>query len=463
MDYLEEKLISVNEFFRRAKRLEEDLREKGGSDDEVEDGKVNLLALQFATREYIERQAKEPDMYPGVSADKIGEIYPYVEAVHQEMQPDDGGIKVLEGIDIASATLLVRDSYNAIKRCGVADSVKERITKSVANAIGKIVETGLNDAAGQYINEEAKLLESGAILKRYPNFVTTMTDEVTQKIFKNKVQREEPYAYPITRSPKKKDIGTIIMTSCCDGDDGHRADIEKPFSTYDWAVMEAVSTLYRYAESEGKLYNGKLIIDIKSIDKILRHDLSSRMSVETKGKLQEEDLCKSIRRLCGNHVQISEESGEYAGYLIDGEFKMIGNKLCLIVNEKPVLYDFADRNGRNYIHAIPLDDLKLKMIYTPERIAIYRFLMERTLEIFGSFKKDEGYVKPKRTNSIPISSVIEAVYPEGLDAFVDSRSKERWIVENVNVVCEAMKKKGFFTGYAEDGNKGYIRIILERS
>ena len=68
------------------------------------------------------------------------------------------------------------------------------------------------------------------------------------------------------------------------------------------------------------------------------------------------------------------------------------------------------------------------------------------------------------TNSITFQSIIDAVYPNGLGAFKDEVSKRRYILQNVENICEAMKKsKKVITDYQKGYNKqGEVTFSFSR-
>ena len=53
---------------------------------------------------------------------------------------------------------------------------------------------------------------------------------------------------------------------------------------------------------------------------------------------------------------------------------------------------------------------------------------------------------------VPFSSIIEAVYPDGLQEYEDVASKERFIWDHTINICNAMKDNTrFFVDYDADG------------
>ena len=65
---------------------------------------------------------------------------------------------------------------------------------------------------------------------------------------------------------------------------------------------------------------------------------------------------------------------------------------------------------------------------------------------------DKTHVNTAKTNSVLLSSIIDAVYPEGLQGYVDADSKRRFVWEHAKNICEAMKdNKNFFLEFDPDG------------
>ena len=73
--------------------------------------------------------------------------------------------------------------------------------------------------------------------------------------------------------------------------------------------------------------------------------------------------------------------------------------------------------------------------------------------------------KPNYHNSVPLESIINAVYPEGLGKYKDIASKKRYVLKNIEKVCKAMQdKKTFFKRYELSKNsKGDIVYIFHRN
>lgn len=447
---------SVNEFYEQMEKLRKDLKKQGILTPEVlEEKKTLLLGLQFTTPLYIEKQEENPDWYPDVNMDTLKEEMPFVDAVYEHMIHRGNGKEILDKISVTDATILVSDAHKAIKRMEITDSIEERIVGAVVPTIESITKVILNDNTGIYVKPSGKYAV-GDILKRYPKIIKTMTDEVTRSVFSNKVEEQNPTTYKIQKG-KKIEQGIVVLTLNGSSDPNVQRKIEKKFSTYDWAVMEAVASLYSYAKDKNKLKNGKLIVDLESIDKIIKRDITARSDKEN---ILDSDLTSSIVKLLGNHISISDSAGNYEGNLLDGELDIISGKVCLVVDE-PIMLEYADTNGRNYIDSLDIEKLKLDAIhFSVENIAIYRFMLDRLRIIFGSYFMDDKHKEAVKTNSVPISSIIKAVYPDGIQGYADADSKERFVWEHAINICEAMKDNhNFFLDFVVDENTNGEKTI----
>lgn len=457
MDYFDNNIdCSVNEFYEQVEKQRKSLMKQGGVTlEEIEEKKALLLGLQFTTPQYIERQEKNPEWYPDVNMDVIQEELPFIDAVYEHMIHRGDGKDILDKISVTDATLLVSDAHKTTKRMGIADCIKERIVGAVVPTIESITKVVINEKKGVLVKPSGKY-DVGAILKRYPSVIKLMTDEVTRIVFSNKVEEQVPTPYEIKQG-NKSEHGIIVLTMNHSMDTNIQSRIEKKFSTYDWAVMEAIASLYVFAEDKKKLKDGKLIVDLESIDKLLKRDIKARSD---KKNILDSELIDSIVKLLGIHVSISEPSGNYEGNILEGELDIIGGRVCLVV-DKPIMFEFADKNGRDYIASPEIDKLKLESVhYSVENIAIYRFLIDRLRIIFGSYFMDGVHINTKKINSVPFSSIIEAVYPEGIQEYADATSKERFIWEHTINICEAMKdNKNFFLDFDIDENSKREKII----
>lgn len=451
MDYFDDdKLCSVNEFYNNANRLEKDLKKKGViSDEEIKEKRALLLAAQFTTRKYVECMEEEPEAYPEIlPAEIMGEME-YVDAVHDYMIQQGDGNAILDSYPIISAAIMVKTTHGKIIDAGIDDCIIDRIVHSVVPAIEAVTLKAINNAP-QFNIQATNIINAQKVLNTYPDIVKLMTDEATRAVFTNKSERNQWSQFTVFDG-KKFDNASLLLSQSVSADPRNKVLIERKFSIYDWAVMEAVATLYSYAETNNKLVNGAVAIDVQSIDKILKRNIKSRMSEEARANILGTDIVGSLVKLMGNHVQIVDPAGTYDGDIINGELSFVANKLCVVVKSKPILFEYADGNGRNHLESIAIDNLKLNLTkvraeYTTETIAIYRFLLGRIKEIYGSYIMDNKHMtpKPNYSNSITLDSIINAVYPEGLGKYKDITSKKRYILENTEKICKAMENKKIF-------------------
>ncbi len=472
MDYFDDdKLCSVNEFYQNFKKLKKELGKNGVvTDEEINNKKALLLSAQFVSKKYIECMQEAPEEYPEVLPADIMEEMEYIDAVHDYMVQHGDGEKLLDSYPIVSAAIMVKDTHSEIKKAGIENCVTERIVHSVVPAIEAVTLKAINNAP-QFNVTTSKIINAQKVLSKYPDIVKLMTDEAIREVFTNKAERNQWSSFTIYKG-NASDNASLLLSQSVTAAPNNKVLIESDFSIYDWVVMEAVATMYAYAEANNKLDNGVVAIDIQSIDKILKRDVLSRMSQETKKNILTSDIVKSLVKLMGNHVQIVDPAGNYDGDLIDAELAFVANKLCLVVKSKPVLFEYADGNGRNHLESIAIDDLKLDLTkigaaYSTETIAIYRFLLGRLREIFGSYKMDNQHMipKPNYPNSVPLESIINALYPEGLGKFKDTTSKKRYILQNTEKICKAMEDKGIFFKKVEQNRNsiGDIVFIFHRN
>lgn len=472
MNYFDdEKLCSVNEFYDNAKKLKRMLKKNGTfTDEEIEEKRALLLGAQFVSKKYVELMEESPEEYPEIlPADIMGEME-FIDAVHDYMIQHGDGQKVLDSYPIVSAALMVKTAHSEISNAGIDNCVTERIVHSVVPAIEAVTLKAINNAP-QFNVTTSKIINAQKVLSKYPDIVKLMTDEAIREVFTNKVVRNQWSSFAVYKG-NASDNASLLLSQSVSADPNNKVIIESDFSIYDWAVMEAVATMYGYAEANNKLDNGAVAIDIQSIDKILKRNVLSRMSQEIKKNILTSDIVKSLVKLMGNHVQIVDPTGNYEGDIIDGELAFVANTLCLVVKSKPVFFAYADGNGRNHLESIAIDDLNIDLkkeraAYSTETVAIYRFLLGRLREIFGSYKMDKQHMnaKPNYPNSVPLESVINAVYPDGLGKYKDITSKRRYILKNIEKVCKAMQnKKIFFKRYELSKNsKGDIIYIFHRN
>lgn len=473
MNYInEEKFLSIDEFFEKVKPYKEELKRKGMPDEKIAEQLGLFLFAQFQSNAYIHEQENNAKLYPKYECDDVVDAYPYVAAINERMSKSSDGVQIAKKVPVYSAVSLVNKAHTEIRAAGVSDNVEARIVAAVTNAIHAIYDVYLNTPQNRGMNSPERLIDVPNLLIGYPEILVMMSDEVTQNVFKNKIEKNTINTYAINK--KSGLSGSIVLTSVYEEDNAYIADIESPFSTYDLAVMEAIITLYVHAESEGKLVNGQILLDIQSIDKLVKYNKETRLPKEIKVKLTESELYRSIMKLRGNHVTISDEAGNYDGALIDAEFvtrnESTGRgevaKTCLCVNACPIIYEFAKNNGRHYYDEVELEKLKLPTRMTFITTAVYRYVMQRTREIFGTYFMDDRHMEVKKgaKNTILLESVLRAVYPDGLRGHKDESSAKRTVRDALIKICNYMKGMGYFKNvdYVEDSRGLLSRINITR-
>ena len=450
------------------------------SEDEIKDWEDYFFALQFQTRNYLKQHEQYPELFPEYLNEDAwipGEtIYPAFKELYDYLCGREIGEIAIEKVSVLTVAALTRIAVQAAKDAGFERN-KERVVEAIGNTVEDITVIAANDKTGDFEDKETGLIKSEEILKRYPDTIKIMKDRVTQKIFKNEVKPDDITPYSFKMSKRESVEGMVILAVVEQFRDDNRDDGGAYFSYYDWAVMEAVITLYQYAdEKHGADRNGRVVLDLKSIDKILKHNKSSRTANTDAKKMNGTPLYDSLRKLRSIRVNISEGNHEFGGCILDGVFaKSDDGKLCFILDRRPVLYDYANSVGRNHILEVGLDSLcatpggndKYSFRYTEEKISIYRYLIERVIEIFGTLKTDdevdgEKHIYPEKTNSIPFRNIVKAIYPNGLSNYKDPERKERAIRGSVDEVLKMMIAKGFFTGYQIKTKGNGESIVLSR-
>ena len=327
MDYFDDnKLCSVNEFYDNVKKLKRELENKATlTDKEIEDKKALLLSAQFVSKKYIELVQESPKEYPEIlPEDIIGEM-DYIDAVYDYMKKHGDGGDVLNSYPVVSLAIMVKDTHSEIRNAGIDNCVTERVVHAVVPAIEAVTLKAVYNAP-QFNVSTSGIINAQKVLSRYPEIVKLMTDEAVRTVFTNKAERNQWSSFTIYKG-NASDNASLLLSQSVTADPNNKVLIESNFSIYDWAVMETVATLYAYAEENNKLDNGAVAIDIQSIDKILKRDVSLRMSQETKKNILTSDIVRSLVKLMGNHVAIVDPAGNHAGDLIDGELAFVSNKL----------------------------------------------------------------------------------------------------------------------------------------
>lgn len=469
-NYNDKSMVSLYEFFHV---LEEEIAQLEATGkytpEKINEYKTNQLAIQFNSIQYVRRNVSLPDRYPLMDIKESLEVakalFPCVHEIFNFFMKNTEGKSVATKIDLHFTLAIANYFRNRILRSENADNCSERIVYGVREGLIRSYNIALNAPKKEFIDSQTGIVKSDKVLNRYPKVLYVLQDEVVQKVFKNgssdkTIDRQGGVNHYSIKAGNKNDAGIIQLYTTASADDLSVA--EKKFSYYDWAVMEAVASIYDDAIERNQDNNGEIIVDIKSIHRVLNH--GRRMSQEKLQNIADCELTQSLKRLMGNYIKISEPSGNYEGNVLEGTIDFVGGKHCVRIKSEPVLLQFAKQNGRKYYCKFDRDDLNLKDInYNEERIAIYRYLMQRTNEIYGSYKKDDKHKNAIKTNSIPLSNVIKAVYPDIRTQYPgDSyRSKKRDITENVSAILGAMKDKGFIDDYIQNqrGNDLVFELV----
>ncbi len=470
-NYNDKGIISLYEFFfelqTKARIMEES---RDFTPEEIKEYKIKQLAIKFMEPQYVSRNVDCPDKYPLLTITEALEgavdLLPCLEDVYDYLIKNTEGKVVVSKIDLFFSLSIAYYFRNRLFEAGYVNDVFDRLVYITKTALIKVYEIAINAPKEEYTDVKTGIVKGDKILNRHPKFLYLLQDEVVQKVFKNG-SLDKPLdrqgginRFTITKG-NKKESGIILLNVTASGDELSIA--ERRFGYFDWAVMETVASIYDAAIESGQDNNGEILVDIKTIHQVLNH--GRRMSQEKRQNIADCELVQSLKRLMGNYIQISEASGNYEGNLIEGELCFKEGKHCLRIKKVPLLLEYAKQNGRNYYCKIGKDELNLSDInYNEERVAIYRYLMQRTNEIFGSYRKDDKHKKEVRTNSIPIVNIIKALYPDFRTEYTgdNARSKKRDITDNVRAVLNAMKAKGYFDDFTEKRNGTDISFKLIR-
>ena len=403
-------------------------------------------------------------------------IHDDLKRVHDALSEKPDGQFINDHVSVLTSANIVRSVKNAADDAGIKGIDQSVVTDVASETIMDVVETGINDRNGDLIGDDG-LVDGEKVLNRYPDKMTLIKDKITQGVFKNRMNREgEPNREADYKPAGRGKVEQTITLFCGNNfDEKMRDEVEKPFSYFDLAVLESVTSLYNHAVYLGKDENGKVTISLDSIRRMLNHDKLSK--IRKSGDVKKTQIYRSLSRLRSNYIQITEDSTvSHEGYLLDGEFRLVstGGKLCFEVKEPSPLYEYAKSRGHYRTMDVPLEELKLNTSYTEEKIAIYRYLSGRIIEIFGTLKTDDvskesKILKPKvgYSSVILLDKIIDAVYPQGLEKEVSNpenvRFKKRNIMNNVTEILDRMKEAGFFTDYEVIDDSGRVKYFITRS
>lgn len=452
---------TLNDFFLASYTHEQELIKRGKTAEEIKLYKNNGLAYCLCSNEYEQKRVEHPNIFPaietGTSINVASKVYPYLTDLHEYIKNCEDGELILSKIDCLTTVALTISAINWMDIRGIQDNRSERVIQSVTEALGTIFCVAFNEKKESYINSNTGLIESPRILKRYPKILQTMSDEVTQLVFKNKADRQNYTNYQ-TMVGNQKNSGSILMMSMINVDNTrYKEKIEKPFSYYDRVVMEAIATMYDYAKEHNYADNGKVLIDLKAIDNMIRHG-GTRMKNPDVKSIKKSELFESIVRLMGNYIQISDPTGFCVeGNLVNGEFRYLNGNVYVEIDSMPVLMDFNMQKGKGMVEPLDLSELKLDMAYTTERIGIYRYLLERVREIYGSYFIDDNHKTAKLTNSVPLDNAIDAIYPDfnkRYDKYGDD--KRRTMKKSICEVARLLVDKNIISDVDCDESSGRI-------
>lgn len=447
---------SARQFYEDYKKHVESLEAKDKlSQEKIQSYKEAYFAFELLSPKYDSIKRNYSELYlQDENVSDIARLIPHMEDIMNEFYDNSDRSVILDRITIKALSALVRISESEIQSVdGFANShLSSAVTQAVATSIDNIFEISANDKTGKYKEDENKIIPVEKIIYDYPDTVKIIKDQITQKVFKGKLSKDGQNKVNVTKNGKTVELNVLLTVPDMNKDEN--INYEKPFSYYDWCVMEAVTSLY---------LNGVDVIDLQSIDKVLKHNKDTRMTQKKLKEIDKSKLYDSLKRLCGNYIKFSKGNNNYKGYLLDGEFKVIDGKICLKMKSVPVLYTYAD--SINHIMTVKNEDLSIEISQTEDSISIYRYLIQRVIEIYGTLKTEDLFngkkvTTPKGTNSIIIKNICDSIITDGIK---DINAKERGIRERTEQILDKMKDKGFFDKYEVHGKGKNTRYELIRS
>ena len=399
--------------------------------------KRNFFALEVIADKYDEQRRLYPENHFEKKVDDVSWMLPVVEEIMNIFETEGDRYLYLDRITVSAITTLIKlcnqevDGYN--KAC---------LVPSVVASMDNVFAVAVNDKTGKYSTTDG-LIDVDRIVCEYPNEIIIIRELVTQKIFKNAM--EDGSFTHIYETGKKK--GTKVVNVSLINMSQDSAVIEKDLSYYDWAVMEAIHALYEA---------GNEVIDLDSIEAVLKHRTHKGTSDSKKSKRNQTMLFESVRRLTQNYVTISDEKYgfEDSGYIVDGEIITSNGRVYLKLNSECILARYACEKGQ--VNTYKLEELALNISYTDNVIALYRYMIQCVTEIFGTpMTKDlvNGIRKLKPQNPKYDYISCKKAYEPILGSDSKNTSKQETLRKRMEAIFKEMKKLGFI---ADDESCMYI-------
>ena len=389
--------------------------------------KKNFFALELLAQKYDEQRQMYPDNHFGKNVDDVSWMLPVVEEIINIFETGGDRHIYLERITVSALETV-------IKLCsqGLSESSKGMLVPSVVASMDNVFAVAVNDKTGK-LNFADGLIDVDRIVCEYPKEIVVIRELVTQKIFKNAIENGN-YTHVYENGSKRviKSVNVSLINMSQDS-----ATMERELSYYDWAVMEAIHALHRA---------GNEIVDLDSIEAVLKHKVYKGTSDSKKSKREKTLLFESVCRLMHTYVNISDTKYDFedGGCLVDGEIITSNGRIYLKINSECIMARYACL--KKQVNTYSLDELALNISYTDLTIALYRYMIQCVTEIYGTPKiTDEigGRQKLKPQNPKYDSISCKKAYAPILGQNAISTSKQETLRNRMQDIFEEMKRLNF--------------------
>lgn len=434
MDY-PNNIRTAREWFQKYKEYVEALQaDENITDEKLQFYKRNFFALEVIANKYDEQRRLYPENHFDKKVDEVSWMLPVVEEIMNIFETEGDRYMYLDRITVSALETLVKLCNQEISSCG-----KGMLVPSVVASMDNIFTIAANDKSDRF-NSVDGMIDVDRIVCEYPEEIIIIRELVTQKIFKNAIENDSfTHVYETGNKKGTKAVNVSLVNMSQDV-----ATIERELSYYDWAVMEAIHALYKA---------GNEIVDLDSIEAVLKHRTHKGTSDSKKTKRDQTILFDSVNRLMKNYVTISDEKFGFddSGYLVDGEIITSNGKFYLKLNSECILAKYACKKGQ--VNTYKLSDLELNISYTDNTIALYRYMIQCVTEIFGSPKTEDlvnGVKKLKPQNPKYDYISCKKAYEPILGKDAKNTSKQETLRKRMKAIFGEMKRLGFID---KDDNK----------
>lgn len=404
------------------------------SPEQIEEYKNNFFALEILAEKNVSARKRYADNH-NTDVEEIMELRPVVEEIIEMFQQQGDRNRYLEHISILSMEAIIKICQ---RRLGAVAGAK--LIPSVVATTDEIFAITENDPSGRFEIDDTGLINVDEITYKYPKTIKIVRDLTTQAVFKKSMKNG--FDENGVLSHKSKNGKDLVVIRTDNNQDLKGA--EEELSYFDWAVMEAIYSLF-LAE------NTNMTLD--SISRVMKHSNAKTASGVQKENWGETQLYKSIQKLCRIYIRISDESCDFheEGNIIDGKLLTdhASGKLYLHIDSVPILCKHADK--LNHINTYSFDELELHLNYNDYVISIYRFLIAEILARFGTIKVGEkinGTNRTKKRLNSPI--LLRKICMDILGE--RNPSKEQTIRKRIPAVLDEMIRLDFISSYKINGS-----------